>query len=114
MDWRKCTIKELEDLLFASSGTEIDEAMLEALDNDERSGVQKLLARYRTMVYEEKARRMRWEKMNEFSRKIYARGYRHIVGVDEAGRGRWLARWWQQRLFWTRKSPFMAWMTPRN
>lgn len=87
MDWRKCTIKELEDLLFASSGTEIDEAMLEALDNDERSGVQKLLARYRTMVYEEKARRMRWEKMNEFSRKIYARGYRHIVGVDEAGRG---------------------------
>lgn len=87
MDWRKCTIKELEDLLFASSGTEIDEAMLEALDNDERSGVQKLLARYRTMVYEEKAQRMRWEKMNEFSRKIYARGYRHIVGVDEAGRG---------------------------
>ena len=112
MDWRKCTIKELEDLLFASSGTEIDEAMLEALDNDERSGVQKLLARYRTMVYEEKARRMRWEKMNEFSRKIYARGYRHIVGVMKpAGAAGWPVV--AAAVFWTRKSPFMAWMTQK-
>lgn len=87
MDWQNYTIKELEELLFFAGGTAIDESMLESLARDERSGVRKLLARYRTMQYEEEARRKRWEKMNEFSKKIYDKGYRYIVGVDEAGRG---------------------------
>lgn len=87
MDWQQYTVKEIEEKLFANTGTELDEGLLESLARDERSGVQKLLIRYRKLLIEEEARRKRWEKMREFSRKLQARGYRYIAGIDEAGRG---------------------------
>ena len=63
MDWQKYTVKEIEEKLFANTGTELDEGLLESLARDERSGVQKLLIRYRKLLIEEEARRKRWEKM---------------------------------------------------
>ena len=65
----------------------MNETLLESLARDERSGVQKLLVRYRKLLIEEEARRQRWERMREFSRKIRVNGYRFIAGIDEAGRG---------------------------
>ena len=87
MNWQKYTIKEIEKMLFADTGSEMNETLLESLARDERSGVQKLLVRYRKLLIEEEARRQRWERMREFSRKIRVNGYRFIAGIDEAGRG---------------------------
>lgn len=61
------------------------EALFLELEKDERSGVQKLILKYKKEKEKEEKERLRLEAMKEFENK-YA-DYEYICGIDEAGRG---------------------------
>ncbi len=78
------SIKEIEAKLSAVSLDEMPEAAL-PYRNDERAGVQKLLASFDKKKEKLDAERARMEKMFLYERK-YAE-YEAICGIDEVGRG---------------------------
>ena len=63
------------------------EEFLAQLAQDERSGVQKLLAAYYKKQAAEAAERERYAKMLLYENQCYADGAEYVAGVDEAGRG---------------------------
>lgn len=76
-------INEVKELLAGQPAAE----QLEALRQDERSGVQKLLAAYDKRLAKAEAERQRFEKMLRYERIYYGKGAQYVAGVDEAGRG---------------------------
>ena len=76
-------IAEIKDLLAA----EPSEELLAELAQDERSGVQKLLAAYYKKAEKARLEQERFHKMLQYERKYYDSGAQLIAGVDEAGRG---------------------------
>ncbi|MCD8174337.1 MAG: ribonuclease HII [Phascolarctobacterium sp.] len=60
---------------------------LVAMEQDERTGVKKLLAVYRKRLEKEAVERERFDGMLRYERQYYAYGAKYIAGVDEAGRG---------------------------
>ena len=76
-------ITEIKQLLAG----EPTEQQLAALAQDERKGVQKLLAGYHKRLAKAAEERERFEHMLEYEKQYYAKGYKAIAGVDEAGRG---------------------------
>ena len=64
------------------------EEQLQVIRQDERAGVQKLLAAYNKKLEKEKAERERFANMLQYEKEyLDLPGITHIVGVDEAGRG---------------------------
>ena len=64
------------------------EVQLQELRQDERAGVQKLLAAYDKKQEKEKQERERFANMLQYEKEYLSLpGIAHIVGVDEAGRG---------------------------
>lgn len=63
------------------------EKLLAELAQDERSGVQKLLAAYYKKQQAEAAERERFAKMLLYEKQCYESGAQYVAGVDEAGRG---------------------------
>lgn len=76
-------INEVKELLAGEPTPE----QLAALRQDERSGVQKLLAAYDKRLAKAAAERQRFEKMLQYERIYYGKGAQYVAGVDEAGRG---------------------------
>ncbi|MDO4921503.1 MAG: ribonuclease HII [Phascolarctobacterium sp.] len=76
-------INEVKELLAGQPAAE----QLEALRQDERSGVQKLLAAYDKRLAKAEAERRRFEKMLRYEHIYYGKGAQYVAGVDEAGRG---------------------------
>lgn len=76
-------INEVKELLAGEPTAE----QLAALRQDERSGVQKLLAAYDKRLAKAAAERQRFEKMLRYERIYYGKGAQYVAGVDEAGRG---------------------------
>lgn len=76
-------IAEVKEL-FAGEPTE---QQLAELAQDERSGVQKLVASYYKRLEKLKAAKQRFYEMQAFERECYAAGQQLVAGVDEAGRG---------------------------
>jgi len=79
------TISEVQALL--QDQETVSEQLLDAMKNDSRVGIQKLLARY---YQEQEAIRKRKEKAEQLlteERRLWALGYSFIGGIDEAGRG---------------------------
>lgn len=76
-------INEVKELLAGQPAAE----QLEVLRQDERSGVQKLLAAYDKRLAKAAAERQRFEKMLRYERIYYGKGAQYVAGVDEAGRG---------------------------
>lgn len=76
-------IAEIKEALNNNPGGEL----LEQLAQDERSGVQKLLAAYYKKQVAEAAERERYAKMLLYENQCYADGAEYVAGVDEAGRG---------------------------
>lgn len=83
-------IGEIKTLL---AGTPTPEAMA-LLRQDERAGVQKLLASYDKRQEKERKERERYAAMLTFERQyLELPGIRYVAGLDEAGRGPWPALW---------------------
>ena len=76
-------ISEVKELLAGEPTAE----QLATLKDDERSGVQRLLASYYKRLEKEALERERFDKMLTFEKEYYAQGMQYVAGVDEAGRG---------------------------
>ena len=76
-------IAEVKELLAG----EQTEQQLAELVQDERSGVQKLVASYYKRQEKLKAAKQKFYEMQAFERECYAAGQQLVAGVDEAGRG---------------------------
>ena len=76
-------IAEVKKLLAG----EPTEQQLAELVQDERSGVQKLVASYYKRQEKLQAAKKRFYEMQAFERECYADGQQLVAGVDEAGRG---------------------------
>ena len=76
-------IAEVKELLAG----EPTEQQLAELAQDERSGVQKLVASYSKRQEKLQAAKQKFYEMQAFERECYAAGQQLVAGVDEAGRG---------------------------
>jgi len=79
------TIEEIRKYLLPAENLPDEELLL--LQQDRRSGVRELLARYlmrRKRLLEEKERLLR---MSRREKQLWEKGYLAVAGVDEAGRG---------------------------
>lgn len=76
-------IAEVKKLLAG----EPTEQQLAELVQDERSGVQKLVASYYKRQEKLQAAKKKFYEMQAFERECYAAGQQLVAGVDEAGRG---------------------------
>lgn len=76
-------ITEIKELLAGSP----TEQQLAELAQDERKGVQKLLAAYNKRLEKAAQERERFAQMLTYERQLYSEGCQYIAGVDEAGRG---------------------------
>ena len=76
-------ISEVKELLAGEPTAE----QLATLKDDERSGVQRIVASYYKRLEKEALERERFDKMLTFEKEYYAQGMQYVAGVDEAGRG---------------------------
>ena len=76
-------ISEVKELLAGEPTAE----QLATLKDDERSGVQKLVAAYYKRLEKAALEKERFAKMLTYEKEYYAQGVRYVAGVDEAGRG---------------------------
>lgn len=81
---KRMTIGEIKQLLFNEQLT-IEE--IEALRNDDRKGVQKLLESYDRMLKQKIILQQQYEKKRHFDEQYNITKDNIIAGVDEAGRG---------------------------
>jgi len=63
------------------------ESLIQLLENDPRTGVQVLAKQIRQRQKAQEKEKARLERMSELENKLTDRGFVHIAGVDEAGRG---------------------------
>ena len=78
---------KIADIKAVLAGNPTEE-QLQAIRQDERAGVQKLLAAYDKKLEKEKRERERFANMLQYEKEyLTLPGITHIVGVDEAGRG---------------------------
>ena len=78
---------KIADIKAVLAGNPTEE-QLQAIRQDERAGVQKLLAAYEKKLEKEKLERERFANMLQYEKEYLSLpGITHIVGVDEAGRG---------------------------
>ncbi|MED3646691.1 ribonuclease HII [Halalkalibacterium halodurans] len=83
---KRLSIKEI-DALLRQGDASIDETFLAMLKADERKGVQSALKRYERQLEKEKALWMEHEEMLAYEKDLWAKGYEHVAGLDEVGRG---------------------------
>ena len=76
-------ISEVKELLAGEPTAE----QLATLKDDERSGVQRLVASYYKRLEKAALEKERFAKMLTYEKEYYAQGVRYVAGVDEAGRG---------------------------
>ena len=76
-------ISEVKELLAGEPTAE----QLATLKDDERSGVQRLVASYYKRLEKAALEKERFAKMLTYENEYYAQGVRYVAGVDEAGRG---------------------------
>ncbi|MDE5978341.1 MAG: ribonuclease HII [Turicibacter sp.] len=80
----KYTIDELKKILQQEV---VDEAFIEQLKSDERSGVQKLIKQYENKVQKEYDEFQKFITMSIYENELRYSGVELIAGVDEVGRG---------------------------
>ena len=76
-------ITEIKELLAGTPTAQ----QLAMLAQDERKGVQKLLAAYNKRLKKAAQERERFAQMLAYEKQLYSEGCQYIAGVDEAGRG---------------------------
>ncbi len=86
MDLTHKTIPEIKKLLGAVNIEDRIELFVR-LENDPRAGVKKLAETYRREAARIENEERFQEKLMQYERRLYAKGFRLVAGVDEAGRG---------------------------
>ncbi|MFR3288514.1 MAG: ribonuclease HII, partial [Enterococcus casseliflavus] len=81
----KQPIKTIKERLFDPAFN--DQAYLQALQADERAGVQKLLQQYEKQRVKHQLLQEKYEEMMRFENEAFQQGARFIAGLDEVGRG---------------------------
>lgn len=86
IDKKNC--RELENLVadFLRQD-DFSEELFAALNNDGRKKAQLLAAKYLKSYQKKQGERERVAALYLYENKLYQRGYKHIAGIDEAGRG---------------------------
>ncbi|MDV2685410.1 ribonuclease HII [Alkalihalophilus lindianensis] len=82
---KRLAIKEIETKLF--SQTDVNEEWLTELQEDDRKGVERLLLKFRKQQEMQEKLTMMHEEMLTYEREGWGKGYTHIAGLDEVGRG---------------------------
>ena len=81
------TISELDKIISKNRDKNDFLLLLSCLENDSRLGVQKLLNREKGRLKKIRETQEHNIKMYEIEKKLLAKGFTNIAGVDEAGRG---------------------------
>lgn len=92
---KKINIPEINELTVKevkayAAELEVDKQLpeiIETLNQDSRKGVQKIAARLQRQIAKKEAVIEKWNQMNQLEAELSARGYKVLVGIDEAGRG---------------------------
>ncbi|MED0678004.1 ribonuclease HII [Aneurinibacillus thermoaerophilus] len=79
------TIKEIKEWLETCK--ELPAEVQALFMADARSGVQAVYRRWQRNQEKARKQQERWLEMSRYERELWKRGYRHIAGVDEVGRG---------------------------
>ena len=79
------TIKEIQEQL--AQVFDLQDPLFQALKQDERSGVQKLLLKRQKEIQAELDEDLRLEYMLRYEKELYSQGFQAIAGIDEVGRG---------------------------
>ena len=79
------TIKEIQEQLAQVS--DLQDPLFQALKQDERSGVQKLLLKRQKEIQAELDEDLRLEFMLRYEKELYSQGFQALAGIDEVGRG---------------------------
>lgn len=79
------TIKEIEEKLQGYNDDE--DSFIKLLENDQRKGVQRLLAQWKKKQEEEQKEKQRLQEMTVFEQEARENGATYIAGIDEVGRG---------------------------
>lgn len=80
------TLAELKTWLRGLSLLEI-ERVLPQLRQDPRKGVENLIKSYEIKLDRRKREIASWEELCRYEKSLRKKGFRHVVGIDEAGRG---------------------------
>ena len=86
MNFRQMTVKQVQNWLRDADRQEVQN-WLPDLENDDRTGVQRLVQWWyrRENRYQQQLRR--WQLITRNETELRAQGYARIVGIEEAGRG---------------------------
>lgn len=80
----KLTIQEIKTMLKEE---EINEVILNRLSQDQRKGVQHLVHALSKKQILEQEKQEKFKQMSVFEENYRKKGFKHIAGIDEAGRG---------------------------
>lgn len=86
LDIHNLSINEIRNLLNTSSDRQ-QVTIVELLKKDKRSGVKKIVASYESSIRKSKQKKEDFVRLSIFESIIKKKGFSHIAGVDEAGRG---------------------------
>ncbi len=82
---KQLSIAKIEENL--TTITDEFDPFIQELEQDERIGVRKSLARWKKQRMTERFLKAKFEQMTYYERNVMAQGFRLIAGVDEVGRG---------------------------
>lgn len=85
--FKNLTIKEIKSFCAKLKIDSKLPEIIESLEKDSRKGVKKIAVQLQRKIDKKTEIINKWEKMNQSASKLYSKGYKMIVGIDEAGRG---------------------------
>lgn len=81
----KLSIKEIKERLLHIYDE--NDAFLLQCSQDERKGVQQAVASWKKSLEKQLQLENKWLEMNKYENEVLQLGFKHIVGIDEVGRG---------------------------
>lgn len=85
-EWSALSLDEFRRILYASNEEEAL-MIIRKMQQDERKGMQLIIAQYQKWLEKERAEKERIQKLWQQERRLRTEGYRLIGGIDEVGRG---------------------------
>ncbi|WP_147532105.1 ribonuclease HII [Bacillus marasmi] len=82
----KLTISQIEKRLKNIQENELND-FIKILKEDDRKGVQQLLARWQKQQDHAKMLQQKFQEMSQYEQKLRKQGFQNIAGIDEVGRG---------------------------
>jgi len=86
LDIHTLSINEIKKLLNTSSDKQRAN-IIKLLTKDKRSGIKKIVASHQLSIGKNRQKKEDFARLSIFESKIKKKGFTHIAGVDEAGRG---------------------------